>query len=484
MIFSHLSSFIGTFTVIKSSHLLTYIFLDIAALSFLAALNLAIGLREKNKVQKRAFLVWAAGYILLIGDKAPIILITFGYLTSAAQIFGIYSFAFAAYIAGLLLIAGGFALQFSEGKWFAKMLSALLATTLAFAAVAYFFSGSFAIAFWVIKLCTYITVAVNVAVAFTICITGKKTAGDWQTKAGFASFLVGWTIFEVARLYMWHAVSTSEDAWLTVIFKIPGVFGALFIAKVFLIVGTLFISTHHFSLRKKGRIKEILFIDLLIILSAGLLLIFAGYAFRLIAAEGSGVYSLEKEDSGTVTMHKPFTVALYAQSDNPFNVVSGTVTVPKSFRVVSLSDAHAGVPLWQQAPTGPDSDGNIIFSGAIPNGTTGKILILELTLDPEEGGMLTIPNAVMLANDGQGTDMSVDRTPLFIEVLTEHQSRVDLNGDGVINLNDLSQLLSHWGERGKSSADLNGDGVVGLPDLSVFLSGFSNSRVGTRAYLP
>lgn len=41
----------------------------------------------------------------------------------------------------------------------------------------------------------------------------------------------------------------------------------------------------------------------------------------------------------------------------------------------------------------------------------------------------------------------------------------DLNGDGVVDVSDLLNLLSHWGPCDACSADLNGSGVVDVSDL-------------------
>ncbi len=49
----------------------------------------------------------------------------------------------------------------------------------------------------------------------------------------------------------------------------------------------------------------------------------------------------------------------------------------------------------------------------------------------------------------------------------------DLNGDGVVNSQDLATLLNAWGSAG-SPADLNGDGIVGAPDLAILLSRWTN----------
>jgi hypothetical protein len=50
----------------------------------------------------------------------------------------------------------------------------------------------------------------------------------------------------------------------------------------------------------------------------------------------------------------------------------------------------------------------------------------------------------------------------------------DLNGDGVVNLSDLSILLSSFGTS-SSRGDLDGNGVVNLTDLSILLSNYGKT---------
>ena len=40
----------------------------------------------------------------------------------------------------------------------------------------------------------------------------------------------------------------------------------------------------------------------------------------------------------------------------------------------------------------------------------------------------------------------------------------DLNGDGIVDIDDLFEVLAHWGE-GAGTYDINNDGVVDIDDL-------------------
>ena len=56
---------------------------------------------------------------------------------------------------------------------------------------------------------------------------------------------------------------------------------------------------------------------------------------------------------------------------------------------------------------------------------------------------------------------------LFTAVATEEvpQLVADVNGDGIVNIQDLVLVAGQFGETGKNSADVNGDGVVNIQDL-------------------
>jgi O-glycosyl hydrolase len=59
---------------------------------------------------------------------------------------------------------------------------------------------------------------------------------------------------------------------------------------------------------------------------------------------------------------------------------------------------------------------------------------------------------------------------LYVSASTSSSGKVgDINGDGAVNIFDLSILLSHWGTS-DSASDLNHDGTVNIFDLSVLLS--------------
>lgn len=74
------------------------------------------------------------------------------------------------------------------------------------------------------------------------------------------------------------------------------------------------------------------------------------------------------------------------------------------------------------------------------------------------------------------TQSSPTNTPIPILSATPTKTpaqRADFNGNGKVDIQDLSYLLSRWGTNDPNS-DLNTDGSVGILDLSILLSNWSN----------
>ena len=58
----------------------------------------------------------------------------------------------------------------------------------------------------------------------------------------------------------------------------------------------------------------------------------------------------------------------------------------------------------------------------------------------------------------------------------------DVNGDGVINIQDLVQVASLFGETGENAADVNGDGVVNIQDLVLVAGVFGDAAAAPAAH--
>ena len=81
----------------------------------------------------------------------------------------------------------------------------------------------------------------------------------------------------------------------------------------------------------------------------------------------------------------------------------------------------------------------------------------------------------------QATAAALNSRILFIAIATAPVARLatDVNGDGVVNIQDLVIVSSHLGQDGQNGADVNRDGAVNIQDL-VLVAG----KLGTEAAAP
>ena len=67
------------------------------------------------------------------------------------------------------------------------------------------------------------------------------------------------------------------------------------------------------------------------------------------------------------------------------------------------------------------------------------------------------------------------------EVVEPTQLKGDVNGDGVVNIQDLVLVAGRLGQAGQNNADMNGDGVVNIQDLVLVAGALGNAL---RLHLP
>ena len=70
---------------------------------------------------------------------------------------------------------------------------------------------------------------------------------------------------------------------------------------------------------------------------------------------------------------------------------------------------------------------------------------------------------------------SGDGTVLLWEISVPKQLKEDINGDGVVNIQDLVLVAAQFGQIGENKADVNGDGFVNIQDIVVVAAAFSNA---------
>jgi hypothetical protein len=67
-------------------------------------------------------------------------------------------------------------------------------------------------------------------------------------------------------------------------------------------------------------------------------------------------------------------------------------------------------------------------------------------------------------NTGSVIEAAVDGVSLSRSYCDESSCTGDINGDSVVNVTDLLEVVGNWGAAG-GAADVNGDGIVNVGDL-------------------
>jgi len=221
-----------------------------------------------------------------------------------------------------------------------------------------------------------------------------------------------------------------------------------------------------------------------------------------------GLTGSDNPDTIVMDEHKSVT-AVFVQYQYTLTVNitgSGTVdldppggTYPSGTPVELTANAEAGwyFDRWEGGLTGSDNpdtivmDGdqtvtavfvqyqytltvNIIGNGTVdldpPGGTYPSGTLVELTANAEAGWYFDRWEGDLTGSDNPDTIvMDDDQT---VTAVFEQECFGDLDGDGVVGIADLAQLLGHYGVTGGATyedGDLDGDGDVDIADLAALL---------------
>ena len=130
-----------------------------------------------------------------------------------------------------------------------------------------------------------------------------------------------------------------------------------------------------------------------------------------------------------------------------------TVAFSSNGKTLMSASTDGSICLWD-ADTGERKD---IFMGH-----TGPLVDVAYS-----------PNGKTLAS------VSDDGTVLLWEPMPSEfsQHSVDVNGDGVVNILDLTLVASNLGKQGENISDVNGDGVVNIQDLVAVAAAFGDTAL-------
>ena len=105
----------------------------------------------------------------------------------------------------------------------------------------------------------------------------------------------------------------------------------------------------------------------------------------------------------------------------------------------------------------------------------GTLTTLTFEVIAVKGSTLTLSDVLLTNSAGEAFVPTVENA----EITEAIQLTGDINGDGIINIQDLVLTASNLGKTGQNPADVNGDGSVNIQDL-VLVAG----ALGTSAAAP
>ena len=121
---------------------------------------------------------------------------------------------------------------------------------------------------------------------------------------------------------------------------------------------------------------------------------------------------------------------------------------------------------------------NRVFAGVPVTFTVvtggGKLSVTTVTTDAAGRAQTTpILGPNLGPNEVRVTAAQTKDTVTFTAIAAEaSRLATDVNGDGIVNIQDLVLVSSNFGKTGQNSADVNGDGIVNISDLVLVAGAF------------
>ena len=105
----------------------------------------------------------------------------------------------------------------------------------------------------------------------------------------------------------------------------------------------------------------------------------------------------------------------------------------------------------------------------------GTLATLTFEVIKAKASTLTLSDVLLTNSDGEAFVPTVENA----QITESTQLKGDVNGDGIVNIQDLVLVAGKLGQTGTDSADINGDGQINIQDL-VLVAG----ALGTSAAAP
>ncbi|KKW37041.1 MAG: hypothetical protein UY81_C0006G0015 [Candidatus Giovannonibacteria bacterium GW2011_GWA2_53_7] len=187
--------------------------------------------------------------------------------------------------------------------------------------------------------------------------------------------------------------------------------------------------------------------------------------------ESENRYTIVTDGSPFVLVDKTVHLTLIVNSNAPVNALGGTITFPKDVAVVEkVTREPSTISLWSEEPIFSNTDGELKFSGGIPNGRealkNAPILTLDLRMLKPGKVVLRMKNGMLLANNGKGTNIFSGQDQLITLWIREPDApSPDINNDGTLSIADVNMLYLKTFRSNDPRYDLNRDGKVNWGDV-------------------
>lgn len=206
---------------------------------------------------------------------------------------------------------------------------------------------------------------------------------------------------------------------------------------------------------------------------------------------GETVLYLAPRGATELSLGESTEIDIVLSTETPINAIGATVAFPTELiDIVGISKERSFLDLWTEETAIQEDVGEIHFSGGTvrKGGIIGTTTALTIAVRAKHPGIAEIyfREAHILASDGRGTTIESTGRPFSYRISTpvvangggggvsapETRPTVrspDINGDGAVNLVDISIFLMGLATTRDTRLDLNGDGAVSVGDLSVLL---------------
>ena len=123
----------------------------------------------------------------------------------------------------------------------------------------------------------------------------------------------------------------------------------------------------------------------------------------------------------------------------------------------------------------PVVEGNLVKLNAasLAGESSGDGTLATLTFEviAVKASTLTLSDVFLSNNAGESSVPQVENA----QITESTGLKGDVNGDGIVNIQDLVLVASNLGQTGQNTADANGDGVVNIQDLVLVAGALGNA---------